>query len=266
MDLMAKLLAPRVTSVQSLWARYTVQTIMTIIIVAPNFARLTQTKHLKAQRLRSVFLFSATACFFVGYEVNSLTLTVAIANTAPFLVGMGAALFLGERFGPLRIIATVIGLAGALIIIRPFGEDFSPWALLPFAGAIFYSAYALTTRAIGPDEDVMTSMFYSAILATILLCVAAPFAWEALEPSDVPLLLGVGLFGGTGQLLLIKALGWAEAGFLAPFMYAQLIFAALLQLAVFKEAPDGWTLIGAALIVAAGLFVWWRSQRVPADG
>ncbi len=261
MDTLAKLLSTRVHPIQTLWARYLAQTILVVLICLRTLPALLRTRHPVAQSFRSIFLFGATACFFIGYEVNSLTLTVAIANTAPFLVGIGAALFLGERFGPARIGATIIGLFGALIIIRPFGEAFTPWAILPFLGALFYSSYALTTRAIGSDDSLMTSAFYSALLASVLLTLAVPFFWEPLEASDLPYLLGIGLVGTLGQLLLIQALSLAQAGFLAPFMYIQVVGAVIAQFIVFEMLPDRWTLLGAALIIAAGLVVWWRSQR-----
>lgn len=261
MDIMAKFLADRVSPIQTLWARYGIQMVIVLAIAARALPHLVQTRHLKAQLGRSLFLFAATACFFVGYKVNGLTLTVAIANTAPFFVGLGAAVFLGERFGPVRLMATAIGLAGAVLIIRPGSSDFTAWALLPFLGALCYSSYALTTRAIGPDEDVMTSLFYSGLIATVVTTLAVPFAWQPLETGDLPFLLAVGLFGALGQLLLIRALGWAEAGFLAPFMYIQLILAALMQVIVFRQAHDRYTLIGALLVIGGGLLVWWRERR-----
>lgn len=265
MDVMAKLLATRVHPVQALWARYAVQMVLAVALVLPRLSTVVRSRHPGIQTARSLFLFGATTFFFVGYQVNSVALTVALANTAPVLVGLGAALFLGERFGLHRAAATAMGLVGALIIIRPFSESFTPWAILPLLGACSYSAYALTTRLIGEDEDNWTSFFYSGLAATIALTLALPFAWEPLETSDLPLLLAVGLFGGIGQLLLIRALSLGEAGFLAPFMYAQVVFAVIAQLLVFETLPDRLTLLGALVIVGAGLYVLHRQRLNEAD-
>lgn len=256
---MTKLLTTRVDTVQTLWARYAVQMAIVTVLIAPRARDVLRTQYPGIQLLRSIFLLGATTAYFFGYQVMSLTQTTAIAQISPIWVAVGAAVFLGERFGVVRLIAIAAAFCGALLIIRPATATFTAWALLPLVGSVFYAGYALATRFVGATEDVWTSLFYAALLATVVLTCAVPFFWQPLEPSDLPFLIGVGLFGAAGQLCLIRALSLAEASLLAPFSYAALVFAVALQVVVFGIWPDGLTVLGALVIAGSGLYVWQRS-------
>ncbi|MFQ6547772.1 DMT family transporter [Aestuariibius sp. 2305UL40-4] len=261
MDLMAKLLAERVHLLQTLWFRYVVQVVIVTLIILPRFRSVLRTRYPGLQLLRSVFLFAASAFFFASYLGLELTENIAIGQIAPLWLTLGGALFLGEKLGRARLLAVFVGLTGALIIIRPGTEAFTAWGLLVIAGTLCYAGYALTTRFVGSDEDVWTSLFYAPLFAMVILSAAVPFAWQPLIPSDWPFLIGIGLFGAAGQLFLIRALSLAEAGVLAPFFYASFLWATLLQLAVFGLWPDAATVLGALVIAGAGLYVWHRETR-----
>ncbi|GFE63648.1 DMT family transporter [Litoreibacter roseus] len=261
MDLMAKLLASRVHITQTLWARYAVQMVIVTALITPRARQVLKTKYPRLQAVRSVFLFAASVFFFAAYLRLDLAESIAISQLSPLWLTLGGAIFLGERFGPARLIAVLIGLCGALIIIRPGTEAFTPWSFLPLIGTLCYAGYALTTRFVGADEDVWTSLFYSALFATVVLTVAMPFTWVPLERSDIPFLIGIGAFGAAGQLFLIRALSLTEAGILAPFFYCSFLWAVIFQITIFGDLPDTATLIGALVIVAAGLYVWRRETR-----
>ncbi|MFQ6552801.1 DMT family transporter [Aestuariibius insulae] len=261
MDLMAKLLADRVHLLQTLWFRYAVQALLVTLLILSRARRVLRTRYPKLQLLRSVCLFAATVFFFAGYEVLDLAENIAIAQIAPFWLTLGGAFILGEKLGRARLLAVLVGLTGALLIIRPGTEAFTVWALLPVAGTLCYAGYALATRFVGSDEDVWTSLFYAPLFAMVFLTAAVPFAWEPLIASDWPFLIGIGLFGAAGQLFLIRALSLAEASVVAPFFYASFLWAMLLQLAVFGLWPDAATVAGALVIVGAGLYVWHREAR-----
>jgi len=149
-------------------------------------------------------------------------------------------------------------MVGALIIIRPGSAVFSSAALLPLAGAVCYSAYALLTRRVGPDEDVWTSLFYTGLVGTILLSILVPFAWVPLDGVSMLLMGLAALFGTIGQLLIIRSFSSGEAAMLAPFSYTGLIFATFWGVLLFSEIPDIWTIAGALVIAGAGLYVWHR--------
>lgn len=264
MDAMVKLLSTRIDTIQSLWARYTVQMVAVTALVAPRLRQVMRTDYLGLHILRATALLVTTLFFFFGLQVNSLTLTTAMFQVAPIFLMVGAAVFLGERFGIRRALAGAAAMVGAVIILRPGTDAFSIYALLPLAGAVTYTIYALTTRFVGPHEAVWTSLFYTATLATLTLSAAVPFFWQPLDRVDVALMLAMGGFGTLGQLFLIKAFSTTEASILAPFIYVSLLFSTLWDVVLFGILPDATTYLGALVIIGSGLYVWHRERVVKA--
>ncbi|WP_205389202.1 Pseudopaline exporter CntI (plasmid) [Pseudoseohaeicola sp. NH-UV-7] len=258
MDATVKALSPIVGTVPALWARYAGQMALVLVLIAPRFRSVMRTKYLKLQFFRSVLLMGATGCFFLGLAHIGLTEASAIMNVNPVLVTLGAALFLGEKLGMRRVFGILAAMVGALIVIRPGSDVFSPYALLPLGAALCYSSYALLTRLVGRDEDVWTSLFYTGLVGTLILSIAVPFAWQPPGAKGWLLMGMIAAFGTAGQMSLIRALTAGEAGMLAPYAYLGLVFAAFWGLLFFAEVPDFWTVVGALVIAAAGLYVWQR--------
>ncbi|WOI54843.1 DMT family transporter [Palleronia sp. LCG004] len=261
MDATAKTIATRSDTYMALWSRYAGQTLVVAMIVLPKGRAVLRTSYPGLQLLRSIFLLAATSFFFFGIARIGLAEATAILDLNPVLITLGAAIFLGEKFGIRRAAAVAVSLVGALIIIRPGSSVFSPAALLPLGAAICYSGYALTTRFVGRDEDVWTSLLYTALLGAILLTVALPFNWTAPDGPTILMMALIGLPAAVGQLLMIRALQVAEASAIAPFGYAGLLFASLWGWILFAEIPDRWTILGMVVIAVAGLYVWWREMR-----
>ncbi|QBF33238.1 hypothetical protein CFI11_18700 [Thalassococcus sp. S3] len=258
MDVTVKALAPIVGTIPALWARYTGQMVIVLVLISPHLRQTVRTEFPVLQLARSVLLMGATAFFFLALSRIPLTDAAALMSINPVIITLGAALFLGERLGPRRVTGIFVALCGALIIIRPGSDVFSPAALYPLAAALCYSSYALLTRRVGDRESVWTSLFYTGLVGTLLLSVAVPFAWTP-PPLEGWLLMGlVALFGTGGQLFLIRAFSAGEASMLAPYSYVGLIFAAVWGVVFFSEWPDGWTVCGALVIALAGLYVWYR--------
>lgn len=258
MDMSVKALAPRVGVLPSLWVRYAGQMALVTILILPRFSRVVRTRYPKLQIFRSILLMSATGFFFTGLSFIPLTDAAALMATNPVLITLGAALFLGERLGPRRITGIVVAIIGALIIIRPGSDVFTPAALFPLAAALSYSSYSLLTRRLGPDEDVWTSLFYTGLVGTILLSIAVPFSWVTPDATSIGLMIMIVLAGTIGQMALIQAFTRGEATMLAPYNYLNLAFAAFWGMTLFSEMPDGWTIIGSLVIAGAGLYVWYR--------
>lgn len=261
MDGMAKALTRELPVVQVVWARYAGQTLIVTLIVLPRIHQVVRTKFPGLQFLRSLFLLAATSLFFFSVSRMGLAEATALMDINPVLITLGAALFLGEKIGLRRALGIAAAMVGALIIIRPGSEVFSPIALFPIAGAAFYAAFALATRFVGRGETVWTSLFYTALLGAVVLSVAVVPFWQAPSPRAVLLMLAIGFVAALGQFLLIRAFMLAEASLVAPFSYAGLLFASLWGVLFFDEWPDGPTILGAAIIVAAGLYVWHRETR-----
>ena len=258
MDAAVKSLAPRIGVLPTLWARYTGQMLLVLILVAPRLKTVVRTKYPITQFLRSLLLMGATAFFFTGISLIALTDAAALMSINPVLITLGAAAFLGESLGPRRIIGILVALCGALIIIRPGSDVFSTSALFPLAAAVCYSGYALLTRKVGSNESVWTSLFYTGLVGTILLSIAVPFAWQTPDSTSLMLIAVIVVCGTTGQMALIRAFSLGEAAMLAPYTYVGLIFAAIWSVVFFAEYPDNWTVVGALVIAGAGLYVWHR--------
>ncbi|MEL7114071.1 MAG: DMT family transporter [Pseudomonadota bacterium] len=261
MDAIAKYVAHETNTVLAIWARYAGQTALVLILVAPRFRTVIKTRYPKLQLARSVLLMVATGFYFFGFVSIGLANAASVMATNPVIITLGAALFLGERFGLRRAVGVTAALIGALIIIRPGSDVFQPAALFPLAAATCYSGYALVTRFVGKDEDVWTSLLYTAAFGTLILSLIVPFYWQPLS-WDLALLLGaLGLFGTIGHWCLIQAFTAAEASSIAPFAYVGPIFATALGALIFQDYPDALTYVGALVIVCAGIYVWHRETR-----
>ena len=266
MDALGKAISNDTNTVMAIWARYLGQSVAVFLLVVPKMPAVLKTGYPLLQLLRSVFLLAATTCFFFGIALIGLAEATAIMDLAPVLISLGAALLLGENFGLRRVLGVLASLTGAIVIIRPGGEVFSPYAILPLTGAFCFAGYALTTRFVGRDEDAWTSLLYTALVGALVMSAIAPAYWEAPAGRTIPMMLAVGAVGAAGQMMLIRALMVAEAGSVAPFAYAGLLFAIVWGMIFFGEFPDAPTYIGGAVIVLAGLYVWRREIRANLAG
>ena len=262
MDATAKYLMKEIGPAQTIWARYTVQAILVTVLILPKINIYGKTKYPKLQFLRSVALMMATTLFFFAFSKLGLAEASAIFNISPVLITLGAFLFLREQIGPRRVIGIVVSLLGALIIIRPGSGVFTVYALLPLGAAIFYSTYSLATRFVGTGESPWTSLFYSAIFGAICYSIYIVFHWNPMSSNALLLTIIIGLFGTAGHICLIRALTLGEASLVAPFIYTNLLFTTIWGLVLFGNFPDFWTIAGALIIVAAGVYVWARDRVV----
>lgn len=260
MDSGVKALAPRVGVMQTLWARYTGQMILVLILVAPRLRSVARTSYPKLQLWRSILLMATTGFFFLGLSMVPITEATALMAVNPVLITLGAALFLGERLGPRRLVGIGVALLGALIIIRPGIGVFSFAALAPLAAAFCYSAYSLVTRKVGPNEDVWTSLFYTGLVGTAVLSCLVPMFWNTPDLVSLLLMAEIAVVGTAGQLFLIRAFSEGEAAMIAPYGYVGLIFATIWGALFFAEWPDVWTVCGALVIAGSGIYVWHRES------
>ena len=262
MDATAKYLMKEIGPAQTIWARYTVQAILVTVLILPKINFYGRTKYPKLQFLRSVALMMATTLFFFAFSRLGLAEASAIFNISPVLITLGAFLFLREQIGPRRVIGILVSLLGALIIIRPGSGVFTIYAILPLGAAIFYSTYSLATRFVGTDESPWTSLFYSAIFGAICYSIYIVFNWNPMSNNALLLTIIIGLFGTAGHICLIRALTLGEASLVAPFIYTNLLFTTIWGFVLFGNFPDFWTIVGALIIVAAGIYVWARDRAV----
>ena len=260
MDAVAKVLTQEIGVWHTLWVRYLGQAVLVFLIVFPRLGKIVKTSFPLLQLARSVFLMGATMCFFWGISNIGLAEATAIMDISPVLITLGAVLFLGERIGVRRVFGIIGALIGALIVIRPGSDVFSVYALFPLGAAICYSGYNIITRFVGAREDPWTSLFYTALFGALVFSAIVPFYWQPLSIVSLTLMIVLSCLATLAQWLLIKALSLGEASLLAPVGYIALIFATLWGYLLFGDLPDQWTVIGAMVIVASGVYVWYRER------
>lgn len=262
LDASAKGLLQRYPAPQVIWARFLGQVLIVVLILRGRTLVMARTSYPGLHVLRAFFQVTTAALFFTSLNFIGLAEATALTDTSPVLVTLGAALFLGERLGPRRILAICVALVGAVIIVRPGGGVFTWWALMPLAAAVSFAANSLLTRRIGQYEPVWTAMLWGGIFGTLAFTLFLPTNWVPVAAADLPLFIFVGCIGTLGQVLMIRSLSIAEAGTVAPFTYIGVVFATLWGALFFSEYPDFWTVTGALVIVGAGLYVWHRETRL----
>ena len=262
MDALAKGLLDRYPTPQVIWARFTGQLVLVLLILRGRVALHLRTQYPLLHLARCICQFGATALFFTSLGYIGLAEATALTDLNPVLITLGAALFLGEKFGLRRLLGVLAAMVGALIIIRPGFNVFTPAALLPIGAAVCYTGNALLTRFIGANESAWTSMLYGAAFGSVVLVFMQPFVWEPIQAPDYFLFVLVGMLGTAAQLCLIRSFSMAEASVVAPFAYLGIVFAAIWGAVLYAEYPDNWTVVGALVIITAGLYVWHRETRV----
>ena len=261
MDIIAKYLNNNYETFQIVWARYTSQTVLAFLFLAPRLKILLKTEFLKLQLIRSTFLFLATCCFFNGIYLVGLAKSAAIMAINPLIITILATMFLSEKAGVRRYLGISLGFIGTIIIIRPGTDVFEISTLFPLGAAVCYSGYAISTRFLGSEESPWTSFLYTALMGAILASIIVPFYWTNPKILDLMLMISMGIAGGIGHYCIIRAFTLAEASTIAPYSYLGIIFATIWGMVIFHEYPDIETYFGTLVIVMSGLYVWWRENQ-----
>ena len=212
--------------------------------------------------LRAVFGIVAMLLLFTSLGLLPLADVTALSFSAPLFATLGAALILRERVGRRRWAATLIGLLGALIILRPGHEAFSGAALLALASAAGIAAAQLSVKALSRTEDPNAMVLIMCVLMTAMALGPALVVWAWPTWTGFAWLLLMGLVATFGQICLVHAMAAADASAIMPFDFSRLIFASALGWLMFGEVPDRWTWVGAAIIVASTVYIARREAKI----
>lgn len=260
MDAISKLLTVDYESIQVAWARYTFHLLPLTLVAGPKgVRRMLRTVDPWSQILRSASLAVSAVCIILAFSLMPLADAIAVSFIAPLIIVALSARFLGERVGPHRWIAVVVGFGGMLVLVWPSGNVFEAGTLLAIAAAVFWAIGMMMTRHVRRD-DPWSTLFYTALGGTVLLSLAVPFFWRDPSWNAWGLMLAMGLLGGVAHTLIILAFRNASASVLAPYNYTLLVWATLYGWLLFDELPSLRASIGAAVIVAAGLYAWHRER------
>ena len=224
--------------------------------------RVSKTKSPILQIFRSLILVAEMCITILAFTLLGLAETHAIFASYPLIIAMLSGPILGEYVGWRRWLAISIGFIGILIILNPGNGIFSPYALVPLAGAILFALYGLLTCYVGQYDDSSTSFFWTGVVGSIAMTVVGLNFWDPVSKSDWSIMLLLSASGVIGHYLLIKCYEVAEASAVQPFAYLQLIWASMIGIIIFGEQITTNVLIGACIIVGAGLFTLWRERKV----
>jgi drug/metabolite transporter (DMT)-like permease len=263
-DASAKFLINYMDIIQVVWARYAFAFLLSLFISNP-IARpaLMRTSRPWLQIGRSALLVGSTALNVIALRYLQLDQTVSIMFSTPFLVAILAGPILGEWIGPRRWAAISVGFLGVILVMRPGLGGIHPAAALTVIGTFLYAIYLITTRVLSRTDSTETTVFYSNVVGFIGMSLLLPFVWTTPKgPIIASVMVAIGGFGALGHFLLIAAHRLAPAPILAPFIYSQLVWMVALGYLVFGDVPNRWTLIGASIVIASGLYLLFRERQL----
>jgi drug/metabolite transporter (DMT)-like permease len=211
--------------------------------------------------LRATFGLGAMMSLFLALAILPLAEVTALTFTAPLFGTIGAAVFFGEQVRARRWTATLVGLLGALIILRPGIATIQPASLLALASAVLMAAAMLSIKSLSRTEHPNAIVIIMGLLMTPASLVPALFVWTTPSRSTWVLLLGMGMAATAGQVCLTRAFAAADASALLPLDFGRLVFASLIGFLMFGEVPDVWTWVGASIIITATVYIAEREAR-----
>lgn len=208
---------------------------------------------------------------FAGLALLPLPEVTAIGYAAPLLTVVFAAMFLGEEVRAFRIFAVGLGMAGGLIVLSPrltaltegeAGATEALGAIVVLTGAVFAALAQVFVRRLVSAETTTAIVFYFSVNSAILSLITLPFGWVWPDWPTAALLVACGLLGGVGQVFLTSSYRYADASVVAPFDYASMLLALIIGYVGFGEVPTLMVLLGATLVILAGILIIWREHRL----
>ncbi|MGR3507266.1 MAG: DMT family transporter [Paracoccaceae bacterium] len=220
-----------------------------------------QTSQPVLQAFRAVLLVTEICVMVLAFTLLGLIESHAVFTCYPLLVAALSGPVLGETVGWRRWAAIGVGFIGVLIILQPGFGVFRIEAIVPLIAALMFALYGLLTRYAARKDNTATSFFWTGTVGSLAMTIVGLWFWEPMTGPDWGWMGLLCITGALGHWLLIKCYEVAEASAVQPFAYLQLVFASVLGIAVFSETIRTNVAVGAALIVAAGLFTLWRERQ-----
>jgi drug/metabolite transporter (DMT)-like permease len=237
-----------------------------------------QTQNPKGHLVRACIGLTAMVCMFTAFDLLPLPDATAINFATPLIVVVLAFFMLGETVRIYRWSAVAVGFVGILVVLSPhlgegdFDNSATFGAIVGFMGAAFAALAMITVRKLCVTERTSTIVTWFSLSATVISLLTIPAgwiwpdqAWIIPDMETAALLVMIGLFGGVGQILLTQSYRYADASTIAPFDYVNMLWAILVGWVVFAEVPVLEVIVGAVIVMAAGIFVIYREHRLGLD-
>jgi drug/metabolite transporter (DMT)-like permease len=260
-DVLTKALASSLPAAEVVWLRYVTFSLLVIpLLLWTGGGKALRSHRPGLQVLRGLGTVGSAILFTAGLHFLPVAESTAIYFISPILITALSIPLLGEVVGWRRWTAAFVGLLGVLIVIRPGTSSFEIAALLPLLGATSWAGAAVVTRMMSGTDQPVTTLAYSAFIGTVVLSAIVPFTWVMPGWREIGLGLCIGILSTAGHWLVILAYRHAAASVVSPYSYIQLIWAGALGYLAFGSLPDAWTMIGAGIIAASGLYTAYRER------
>jgi drug/metabolite transporter (DMT)-like permease len=239
--------------------------VINLVLMAPSMIRqgksMIVTQRLGTHALRNLFLYSGNVAWFYGVTSIALADVASLQFTSPLFTAIIAAAFLGEKIGGHRMVAILVGFAGALIIIRPGMIPINLGTVMILIAAFLYSCAHVVTKRLSDTESGSTVVFYMSVIILVYSAIPAFFVWQTPAWADMPAMIGLGITGYATHYCITRSLAVGDASFVIAFDFMRLPFSALLGWLLFREMLDTWTVAGALIIFAAGYYSTMREAK-----
>ena len=262
MDALGKHLTSILPVLQVIWGRYLFQTlILSGYLLSTTGPRFLRTRHPVLQVVRGLLLLSATFSMYQALARVPLADATAVLFFSPIAVTVLSALILKEKIGIHRGSAVIAGFFGMLLILRPGFDEIDPALGFALAASIFNAGYLLMTRHLAGDDDAAATQFNTTAVGALILSGLVLPVWQSPSLESWALLIALGLAGSIGHFTLVSAFSYASASLLSPFLYSQVLAASVLSLILFDDLLRPTMVVGTAVLVASGVYIWWRQNR-----
>lgn len=254
-DAMAKHLSQSLPPLEVVWLRYLVFFPLALLALARRGgSKLLRPRMPRMQFLRGVGVAGSALAFTAALQVLPLAEATAINFVSPAFITVLAVIFLGETVGWRRWTAIGVGLLGVLIVVRPGSAIFQPAAILPVLTAASWATAVIATRRMAGADSSATTLIWTAGIGFAIFTLLLPFVFVMPTSGEFGFGLLIGLVSSIPHMLVVLAYRHAPASVLAPFSYTQIVTSTLIGFLFFSAAPDVWTMVGAAVIAASGLY------------
>lgn len=267
-DAVMKLMAGQVPLFQLVFLRGAMTTVAVgfLLLLLGQFTRGLDNKDWGWIALRTAAEVAATFFFLSALFNMPIANVTAILQALPLTITLAAAIFLQEPVGWRRVTAIVIGFLGVLLVVRPGAADFNAYSLYALAAVGCVTVRDLATRKLSPKTPSVLVMFINSLAVTLVFgSVTFASPWVPMTSETIGLTVTAAILIVGAYLFSIMVMRVGEIAFVAPFRYTGLLWAMLLGLVLFGEWPDTVTLLGAAIIVASGLFMFYREASLRAQ-
>jgi drug/metabolite transporter (DMT)-like permease len=260
LDACSKVLVADYSPVLITWGRYAANLALLLPFLLRAGPHPFATAGIGLQIGRGIAMGGSSVLFIAGLAKMAMPDATAVAFAAPLIVTALSIPFLGENVGIRRWSAVAVGFAGVMVIVQPGSSTFQPTSLFPLASATCWAAGLVITRRIKTRDATLTTLLYTTIVAFLLASIFLPWVWQPLPMRAILLIVLMGLLSSAGQYFLLLGYQRGPASLLAPFSYMQIITSTFWGVVLFGTWPGPATLMGAAIVVASGLYVLHRER------